>query len=370
MNGIIQRSTFTNVNDFLVTTNNNETKMGLILKEIEARQTFMPHLPIKMVTGNRDGDRFVDVGTFEEPYVRNKASNKMAPDGLRLDATYKTYSRFDFMTMRGGESKVYKYEARLHKNEIATYRTQKMLRRVMETAIDLEYDMLYDDASKNSLDCSGLYARFNTITDRNGIIKSGSNANKLSRTITIDAGGTGEDLTSIFIMVPDTTLGVCRLMPMDGTDYSTAVKVQMGKSNLDEEWNREIATIDGKTGTFEYTIDQFDVAAGISVLSRGGCIRIANIDWQDTSSTNILKVRNAYRRAISAIDQRLASKPYLAVMNPETRIALADFTDSIILANQTTQPGVNAVPLANGVNMPKVTIVECDKITVAEDQVA
>lgn len=367
--GTRSRGTFDNMNDYLQFTDSGDTQPGRVIREIDSMTSFTRYLPVKTVSGDKDGDRMVDHGVFEEPYIYDTASNRMAPDGIRLDKTYRTYGRSDFMAMRGGESVIYKYEARLHVNEIKTWRVQKLLRRVRDTALDIEHDLLYDSVANDTKNCSGIMTRFTAITDMRGIIKSGTNQGKLSRYITIDAGGTGEDLASILIMVPDAEYGITRLVPASGTDYTDFVKIQMGHTDLGEPWHRKFVTLDGQSGNLEYTIDQFDVVYGVGLLSRGACIRIANIDWSDSSETNMIKVRDAYRRAVAAIDIKLRKKPKLAVMNPEVRICLADFLDREILKNQITVAGVNNIPESEDVLLPGMNIVECDFMTTAEDQV-
>ncbi len=210
---------------------------------------------------------------------------------------------------------------------------------------------------------------FNVLTDMNGIIKSGTNRGKLSRCITIDAGGTGEDLASILIMVPDAEYGLTRLLPVSGTDCTSFVQVQMGHTDLNEEWLREFVTPDGQSGNIEYTTDRVEVVYGVGMLSRGACIRIANIDWSNPSKTNMIKVRDAYRRAVAAIDIKIKNKPKLAVMNPEVRICLADLLDKEGLKTPIHIAGGNNIQTTEDVLLPGMNIVECDFLTKAEDPI-
>lgn len=370
LNGIVQNGTYNTLNDWLARYGREQTREAVIMREIDQMLTFSPLLPIAEVTGDKDGGVFTDVGTYRDPYVYNRASNLMAPDGGRLEATYGTYQRFDTMAMRGGQSTYKKPQMRMAPQRMQADRLEKLLDRVRDTALDIEHDLLYGDYSRDTLENTGIYARFQQITDRRGVIKSGADQGKMSRYITIDAGGTGDDLSSIFIMVPDAQRGVCRLFPKSGTDISGTVKVQMGKMDLSEEWLRKEYVQNGHTFNQEYTIDQFDVAFGIAVKNRGACIRIANIDWTDSSATNILKVRRAYMEAMSAVDKALGNRTRLVLMNSSTRINLAAFADQIILENQTTAQGVNGIVLSEQVAMPRARLVECDWITEAEDQVA
>ena len=149
--GIQQRSTYNTLNDYLKFTNNEKTSIGSILREIETVQSFSKLLPIKVCTTDKDGDKFVDVGTFEEPYVRNKSSVKTSLDGFGIDATYQTYQRFDYMAYRKSESKIYKYELRMAPREVNLWRISKLGKKARDMAIDMDFDMLYDDAAKNTL---------------------------------------------------------------------------------------------------------------------------------------------------------------------------------------------------------------------------
>ena len=373
--GIKVRSTYNNVNDYLHFTGNEKTPTGVIMREIVTRQSFSSLLPVKICSGGKNGEKYEDWGIFKEPYQYDKASKLMSGiDGGYFDANYTSYERSDYMAIRGGGAKIYKYELRSRPEEVRRWRTERMQQRIFDTALDIETDMIYGNKTLDPKQCSGLMPRFNMLTDRHGKILAGANQGKINRYVTIDAGGTGDELASILLMSPNSSYGVVRLAPAEGTDYTASVHLQMGERDLNKEWNYEKVTSSDDAAyndafMREFTMDRFDVCYGIALLTGHACVRIANIDISTTSLANLKKIRQAYRTAYAAMDERLKGGRILAVMNTDVQLALSAFIDEIIVENQDTAAGAQAIPMAADVRLPKSVVVPCDRLTVGETQV-
>lgn len=365
LNGIVQNNTFNTMNDYLKYTGNDTTKVGDIVREMETSygwSSLVPISPCAMKSVKEgDEDRFIDESVFEGAYEHDTASKRVLVDEPGVDKTYVTYKTYDYMAMRKIRSTIYKHEIQMNVNEMKLWRIEKLRRLARDTKRDIEIDYLYNDASRDERACSGLYPRFTMITDHDGIIQNGTNKGKVSRYITIDAGGTGSNLTSILLIVPDAR-GVTRLMPAKGTDFGPEVRIQMGDTDLSKLWPED----DKKR---EYTIDKADVVYGIAVRNRGACVRIANIDVSSSDATNVMKIRRAYRRAYEALDENMRTGNVLAIMNGEVPLMLADFADATSIGNQWEEVQVNNIPLKKTNILPGAYVSECSAITLHEDRV-
>lgn len=361
MTGVLTGGTYNNIEDYLKATGNNENGLGMITREMYSPFGWSSLLPYTVCTMDNDGNRFVDRAIYRVPYEYDTASVKALIDEDGVQRTYDTYRTEDPMAMRKIARKVYKDQVRANVSEMEMQRYQGLAMQVADARHDIEIDMLYDDPSKDARNCYGLYPRFDAITDRYGVIQNGTDKGKVKRFITIDAGGTGTSLTSMFLFIPGGN-AVTRLVPAPGTDFLPIVKVDMGHRTLGEKWDFE--------GQKEYTWDKADVVFGLGIRNRGACIRIANIDLGTSNvETAMMNFRKAFRRAFAALDVNLRGSGVYAMANSELLIEMADFFDVKGMENKMTTVEQNGIPMMQSIDFPMTSFVYNDDITIKEDKV-
>lgn len=351
-------------------TNNGETPYGQLAQEFDSRTTFAHRLPLRVATG-LEGDKFMDHGKFRSNWELNRSSRPMSPDDLYLSGESGTYDRTDFMGMRGGGYYIYRAQEDMAPAELAQYRIDKAKEKMADTALDVEHSMLYgnpmtgvSNGIDNTKDCLGLFPRFSTITDRNAVITSGANANKIANYVTLDAKGTDSgDLTSVLLLVPDAKLGVTRLMA-EGTGLTGSIRWTPG-----QKWDTYDGTdpVTGRTGFQYVTRDSYDIVYGVAIMNRFSCIAIRNIDWKtDNGIKNFL---SAYRQAKAALDMRLRSRTPLLLMNDDLDIAISEYYENIRYPRIDNIAEAKRNTIGEHCSLPGSETVICPHILSSESQI-
>ncbi len=350
-------------------TNNGETPYGQLAKEFDLQTSFANRLPLRVATG-LEGDKFMDHGKFKSNWELNRSSRPMSPDDLYLGGESGTYDRTDIMGMRGGGCYVYRHEHDMNPSALAQYRIDKAKEAMADTALDVEHSLLWGDPTAgisngidNTKDCLGLFPRFSVITDRNAVITSGTNINKIASYVTLDAGGTGNDLTSVLLMVPDARMGVTRLMA-ENTGFTGSIRWTPGT-----KWDEYDGTdpLTGRTGFQYVTRDSYDIVYGIAIMNRFSCIAIRNIDWQ--TDNGIKAFISQYRQAKAALDKRLIRKTPMLLMNDDLDIAVSQYYENIRYSNINTIAEGKNNTIGEHCNLPGSETVICPHIISSESQI-
>lgn len=362
------RDNWLNYNDWAKATNNGETKMAVLGREFDNATTLASDLPFKMATG-----KFEDRGTFKDSWEKYKHSRVTDVDGVYIPSKTGTYTRYDIMGMRNASNMFnVKDLKQMTADQESDYRTDAAKDKMKFIALDIEADLIYANPLPNPSvynqandvrNCLGLAPRYNKITDHRGIYEV-SGQKHMSPYITLDAGGTGDGLTSAWLIVPSATNGVCRLMS-SGTQFTGNISVIMDESK-DGQLQEGTDAVTGEKGYMKWKMDTFDVVYGIAILNRRACIRIANINMND--DTSIAKFIKQYRYAVNVIDRSLKSDRHNLYMNPDFKIRFEDYIDS------------RKAPTSYSEAMPHVTkdgenmignwyIRECEQILTTEEQI-
>ena len=249
--------------DLNAATLGGKASLAAMLREFSQPLTFGSDLPLRMASGKNE-----DVGTFEEPWEYNKNSALTDIDSGEKISKFGTYSRKDIMGMRSSAIQ-YRIKQKMAMGpQFAQYVTWELAKHLQAIGLDNEHDLFYADVRDDSKSFVGLYPRFWTLTDEDGVITSGSHQGEISMYVTLDAGGkTSGKLSSIFLLVPGARDGVCRIYP-EGTDFSGSVQFDEG------HWE----TIEDNGEATRIKTDFFLLVNGLAIMNRRACVRIANVD--------------------------------------------------------------------------------------------
>jgi hypothetical protein len=363
----MDRTKWLNYEDWAKATNNGKTPAAILGKEFDNATTLASRLPIRQAT-----DKFEDKGAFKEPWQKNRNSYVSDPDGVYTPSKKGTYTRSDILGMRKSAvmMEVGQFKQMTAEQQNA-FRLDQVKDRFVDIALDAESDMLYAnpvgttgtyDQSTDVRNCLGLAPRYNKITDHNGIYTA-SGTQRMSPYITLDAGGTGNKLTSVWLIVPSADKGVCRLMP-NGTQFTGGIEYNPADR---PEWEDGVDAVTGIAGKKQYLIDTFDYVYGIAILNRRSCIRIANIDMTD--DTSMAKFINQYRFALAAIDAGLKSANHIAFMNPIMKVYLEGYFDKKV----TPSSFADAMPHVTSDGQSRIGIwelSECPQILTTESKIS
>ncbi len=94
---------FPSMNKYLQHIRCNDTELCRVIREIDSMMSFIRYLPVKAFIFDRDGDG-------------------IKPDNIYFYKTYMEDGCLNFFVPREGTSKIYKRDARLHANELKTWR--------------------------------------------------------------------------------------------------------------------------------------------------------------------------------------------------------------------------------------------------------
>lgn len=261
-------------------------KVGIanMLKEFSQPMTLGADLPLAMAT-----EKNQDVGTFTEPWEYDATSGTTDIDSGEKIAKVGSYSRVDIMGMRSSAIQFRIKQKMLMGQSFAQLVTWQLASQLNNIGLDNEHDLFYADARNDTKTFFGLYPRFWAITDEEGIIKSGSHQGQKSMYVTLDAGGTTSgSLSSIFILIPGSRDGVCRIYP-NGTDFTGAVQYDEGK------WE----TVEDNGEATRKKTDIFLLVNGLAIKDRRACVRIANVDV--SSDDSMKKLERAFYQAMTVI---------------------------------------------------------------------
>ena len=143
--------------------------------------------------------------------------------------------------------------------------------------------MIYGNTAVNPDRFTGLSPRYNTV----------NTATALSAANVIDAGGTGSDNTSVWIVTwgSDTTVGITPAGKPTGLQHN-----DMGKQRV-QDVSQTFAT-----GAYYWAwVDHYKWELGLAVRDWRYNVRIANIDVSDLSTVNAANIINALVRGLNRL---------------------------------------------------------------------
>lgn len=267
-----------------------------MLQEFSQQLTLGADLPIRMAS-----EKNRDVGTFSEPWEYNKHSGYTDLDSGEKVSKTGSYSRIDIMGMRSSGIQ-YRIKQKMYMGaQFAQLVTWQMRDRLRDIGLDDEHDLWYADARQHKETYFGLYPRFTMLTDEDGIVLAGSNQGKKNPYVTLSAGGsTNGNLSSLWIIVPGATDGVCRIYP-NGTDFSGAIQFNEG------DWE----TIEKDGEATRKKTDFFIISDGLAIMDRRSVVRIANVDV--STDDGIKNLEKAIYQAFTVIPANKAGRARIYV---------------------------------------------------------
>lgn len=362
-------TTWLSYEDWAKDTNNGQTPSAVLGREFDDKTTLASDLPIRLASGKLE-----DIGIFEEPWIKYKNSYPSDANGPYIPSTTGTYTRSDILGGRKSAVEIPQGPFELMtKAQQEDYLLSKVKKRFVDISLDAEFDMIYANPIGNPSDvenqtndvrnCLGLAPRFNKITNNKGIYTDAAGKVRMSPYITLDAGGTGNNLTSVWLIVPDSKNGVTRLMPSD-TQYVGGIKY-----TPDPTWHLTdgVDEVTGKKGKVYYRFDRFQYVYGIAIINRRSCIRIANINFQDDAS--IKKFITCYRFALAAIDKSLKGARHLTYINSEANVYLQNYFDNRVIPSSYSSAMPNIGPKGEQ-RLGTWELRECDQILTTEEKLA
>lgn len=245
-------------------TNGGKTRLDRMTQEFVVNTSLLGVLPVVEAT-----EKEKDTGSFIDGWEYNKYSDLTDLDHGPKPSKHDSYAREDQMSYRDTSIETRKKHYDYGGAEMVSLLTQETRLKIRDISLDNEHDLFYGDPRNDAREMLGLYPRFSVLTDMKGVIQAGENANKVSPYRTFSAGGTSSgSLSSIFILVPSATDGVCIVYPKG----SLAAGMQYEKGN----W---YPSSDENGGFIYKRTDLFSVQNGLSIRNRQGVVRIANIDY-------------------------------------------------------------------------------------------
>ena len=310
---LLTNTEYTTLTELLVKTQGDaKAPLALLGNEFAVSQTIGRDLPVKIASGRTE-----DEGRFVEPWEYNAKSDiKTIGEGANF---YKesTYGRKDIMGMRKSAIAIDEEEYKLQGDAGKAWRAEEVYARVNKIGLDVEHDMFYADPRVKAGAMLGLMPRFSAITDMDGKIKSGDYAGKLSRYITLDAGGTSDgNLCSLMLVYPNQKKGVSWLVPSD-TYFTGGIEYEPGEfqamSYMDDN---------GLMAAKRQAIDLFSIVGGVGMLNRQAAIRIANVDC--STAEGMKKLEHCIYLAMEAVEPEIAAG-FIAYVPRTLKVALKEY---------------------------------------------
>lgn len=263
--------TLHNVNQFFPLVDGNRSTESLIVDEFERSLTLLADLPLVEAT-----DKMKDRAKFMEPYEYNKASQVVDLDHGAKPTNIGGYEREQPLQMREGLIEYNKKHAEFAGAAFARTVNLHVMQKTRRIALDMEHDVFYGNPLENTADAQymwGLYARFNKLTDEDGIVTNSSDEDyqKVLSTITLNAGGTTSgSVGSAFVIVPGED-AACFCYPYGSQMFGFQYEPHEYEGGYDENGGY----IRKRSDIFRYT-------GGLSLRQRHAAIRIANVDYSTT----------------------------------------------------------------------------------------
>lgn len=309
---------YANYNDWAKQTNKGETPIGIIGLEFDNASPLMTDLPLTEATGET-----VDEGTFEAPYKPDAMSYTSDFNGFYHGSKGDTYSRKDYMGMRKGAVSFREGDKELMGAGFNDLRMLETKRHVRSMALDWERAFIYGNPNTDVKAILGLANRYSYLTDEDGIVKAGAHAGELSPYVTISAGGTGNNLTSVYVMVAGAD-AVTRIFPKK-------LGFEMGIRYRPGEWHEETGRdeLHNNEDGFRFVLnDRFDSYLGYSIRHARACFRIANIDTN--SAEGIKNFVHAMYVVCDLLDQSFKDREIYLYGNRKLRIAMKEHYNSLV----------------------------------------
>ena len=296
-------------------TNNLKTPFGLIGRELDDSEEFINDLPLVPAS-----DQDYDLGSFYENWKKDKHSSLADFQSPYFSSTFDDYSRKDFMFLRKSAITMKRNDFRKSETDMEAYRWEATQITIKDIIKDCADDFVHGNPEKDSRHALGLEARFNMITDMEGIVKSGAYTGKVNPYITLDAGGTSAKngkLTSVYLLIPSTS-GVCRIYPSKGS-FVGGIQYKPGVWFDAEEQD----PVSGNTGYIQKRVDYLDICTGLSFRNRRAGIRIANIDY--STEEGIKNFIYKYYEAVEAIKDCSVKGTPILYANRKMRVELKKY---------------------------------------------
>lgn len=312
---LLTSTEYTTLTELLVKTQGDaKAPIALLGNEFAVAQTIGRDLPVKIASGRTE-----DEGRFVEPWEYDtKSAIKTIGEGANY---YKesTYGRKDIMGMRKSAIAIDEDEYKLQGDAGKAWRAEEVYARVNKIGLDVEHDMFYADPRIKAGAMLGLMPRFSAITDMDGKILTGDNEGKLSRYITLDAGGdtsASGNLCSVMLVYPNQKKGVSWLVPSD-TYFTGGIEYTPG--------DFQTVTYQDDNGLMavkRQASDIFSIVGGVGMLNRQAAIRIANVDC--STAEGMKKLEHCIYLAMEAVEPEIAAG-FIAYVPRKLKVALKEY---------------------------------------------
>lgn len=277
--------------DLAKRTGGGKVRLDRMIEEFVTNVTLLGRLPVAESTSKEK-----DVGSFIDGWELNKHSQLTDLDHGPKPTKHDSYAREDIMSYRDASIETKKKHMDYGGAEMNALINQETRLKIRDISLDNEHDLFYGDPRNDEREMLGLYPRFWCLTDKKGVVLAGTHKGELSPYRCISAGGTSDgNVSSIWLIVPSTTDGVCLIYPKGS--LSAGFKYDKGSYYPGTDEN----------GGFIYKrTDLFSVQNGLSIRNRQSVVRIANVDY--TTGDGIEKMVSALYQAVYAIPKYLRGR--------------------------------------------------------------
>ena len=310
---------YLNYQDMMRKTNNLNTPLEVIGRELDSVNEFITDLPLVRAS-NIDYDE----GAFIEPWRKDAHSDLSDFQSPYFSHDFDTYGRKDYTFLRKSAIAMKRNDFRKNPAGMESYRMKLTALTISDIMRDISDDFVHGSPKKDIRHAIGLEARFDRLTDMDGKILSGTDAGKINPYITLDAGGgsasghgTSGKLTSVYLLIPSPE-GVCRIYPSEG-DFVGGITYLAG------DWtrNKEQDAVTGKYGWNDERVDFLDVCQGLCFMNRRAGIRIANVDLYSKEGLDALV--DKYYEASELMQECTVKGQIILYANSKTRVELKKY---------------------------------------------